>query len=134
VIDLRPDLRIIGFAVSLAMLTGVLFGLAPALRASGGDPVSALQHNSRSIAGGAGKLSKARIVVQIALSFALLLGAGLLVRTFQKLYSIELGFDRENLLEVALSPRPSGYRNLDMKTYHQQLVERNLRDSWRPFR
>jgi predicted permease len=124
VIDLRPDLRIMGITVSVAVLTGILFGFAPAVRASRGDPVSVLQQNSRSVAGGAGKLSKTLIVVQIALSFVLLLGAGLLVRTFQKLYSLGLGFERENLLEITLTPRPSGYRNLDMNTYHKQLAER----------
>jgi predicted permease len=124
VIDLRPDLRVTGITASVAILTGILFGLAPALRASRGDPVSVLQQNSRSVAGGAGKLSKALIVAQIALSFTLLLGAGLLVRTFQKLYSLDFGFDSENLLEVSLSPRPSGYRNLDMDAYHKELAER----------
>jgi predicted permease len=124
VIDLRPDLRIMGITVSVAILTGILFGFAPAVRASRGDPVSVLQQNSRRVAGGAGKLSKTLIVVQIALSFVLLLGAGLLVRTFQKLYSLDLGFERENLLQITLTPRPSGYRNLDMNTYHRQLAER----------
>lgn len=124
VIDLRPDLRIMGITVSVAVLTGILFGFAPAVRASRGDSVSVLQQNSRSVAGGAGKLSKTLIVVQIALSFVLLLGAGLLVRTFQKLYSLGLGFERENLLEITLTPRPNGYRNLDINTYHRQLAER----------
>ena len=124
VIDLRPDLRIMGMTVSVAILTGILFGFAPAVRASQGDPVSFLQQNSRSVAGGAGKLSKTLIVVQIALSFVLLLGAGLLVRTFQKLYSLDSGFERKNLLEITLTPRPSGYRNLDMNAYHRQLAER----------
>src|SRR5215469_1747681 len=50
--------------------------------------------------------------------------AGLLVRTFQKLVSMNLGIDKSALVEVSLAPRPNGYRNLDMNEYHQQLVER----------
>jgi hypothetical protein len=73
---------------------------------------------------GASGGGKGLIVAQVALSFILVLGAGLLVRTFQKLRSIDPGFEQESLLEVSLIPRPGGYRNLDMKTYEPQLIER----------
>jgi predicted permease len=96
----------------------------PALRASESDPALLLRQSSRNVTGGAEPLGKALIVAQIAVSFVLLLGAGLLAQTFQKLYSIDLGIDKGNLLEVTLSPRPSGYRDLDMNTYHKQLVKR----------
>jgi predicted permease len=123
-LDLRPDLRVLSVTVSVAILTGILFGLAPALRSSREDPASVLQQNARSLAGGAGGLSKALIIAQIALSLILLLGAGLLVQVFQKLHSIDLGFEKESLLEISLNARPGGYQNLDMNAYHTQLIGR----------
>jgi predicted permease len=123
-LDLRPDLRVLSLAVGLALLTALLFGLAPAWRSSRQDPASVLQQGSRGLAGGAGKLSKMLIVSQVALSLVLLLGAGLLVGTFQKLRALDLGFDKDNLLEITLNAKPGGYQNLNMASYHEQLIER----------
>ena len=123
-LNLRPDLRVLSLTVFVAILTGILFGLAPAWRSSREDPMSVLQQNARSLSGGAGRLSKALIVTQVALSLILLLGAGLFVRTFQRLRSVDLGFNQSRLLEVRLNPRPGGYDNLDMASYHKQLTQR----------
>jgi predicted permease len=123
-LNLTPDLRVLALAISVAILTGILLGLAPAWRSSRQDPASTLQQNARSVAGTVGGLSKALIVTQVTLSLVLLLGAGLLVRSFQRLHSINLGFQRESLLEISLSPRPSAYQSLDMNSYDQQLVKR----------
>jgi predicted permease len=68
-------------------------------------------------------LGKALIVSQIALSLMLLLGAGLLARSFQRLCSIDPGME-ESVLQVGLNPRPGGYKDLDMNGYHRQLIER----------
>ena len=122
--DLRPDLRVLALTGGAAILTGILFGLAPAWRASREDPSFVLQQNARSSAGGIGRLSKALIVTQIALSVVLLVGAGLLVGSFERLSSIEFGFQKENLLEIALNHRPGGYQDLDMNAYHTQLIRR----------
>ena len=126
-LDLSPDLRVLSLTVSVAILTGILFGLVPAWRSSREDPASMLQQNARSLSGGTGKLNRALIIAQVALSLVLLLGAGLFVRSFQRLRSIDLGFEKDSLLEVSLYPRPGGYQNLDnlaMKNYHKQLLER----------
>jgi len=123
VLDLRPDWRVLCVTAAAAILTGILFGIAPAWRASRENPIAAMQKNTRSLSGGAGGLGKALIVAQVALSLVLLLGAGLLVRSFQRLRSIDLGFERENLLEVVLYPRPGGYQNLDTMAYHSQLID-----------
>lgn len=123
-LDLRPDFRVLSIALFIGVFTGILFGLAPTWHSSRQDPAIVLQQGSRSLAGGAGKLSKTLIVLQVALSLVLLLGAGLLVRTFQDLRSLNLGFDKHNLLEIILNAKPGGYQNLDMNTYHRQLVER----------
>ena len=87
------------------------------------DLASVLQQNARRQAGATGKLGKALIVMQIALSLILLLGAGLLARSFQRFCSVDPGL-KESVLEVGLNPRPGGYRNLDMNDYHRQLLER----------
>src|SRR5438046_10435328 len=82
-LNLSPDLRVLSLTVSVAILTGILFGLAPALRSSAEDPAAVLQQNARSLSGGASKLNKALIITQVALSLVLLLGAGLFVRSFE---------------------------------------------------
>jgi len=122
--DLRPDLRVLSIAMFIGVLTGILFGLAPTWHSSQQDPAVVLQQGSRSLAGGAGKLGKALIVTQVALSLVLLLGAGLLVRTFQELRSLNLGFEKDDLLEIILNAKPGGYQNLDTNSYHKQLIER----------
>ncbi|HXX24542.1 MAG TPA: ABC transporter permease [Terriglobia bacterium] len=123
VLDLSPDWRVLSLTASVAILTGVLFGLAPAWRASRQDPASVLQEASRSLTGATGKLGKALIITQVALSLTVLLGAGLLVRSFRKLCSIDPGM-QQSVLELNLCPRPGGYQNLDMSGYHRQLVAR----------
>lgn len=122
--DLRPDLRVLSIALFVGVLTGILFGLAPTWHSSRQDPAVVLQQGSRSLAGGANKLGKALIVAQVALSLVLLLGAGLLVRTFQELRSLDLGFEKNNLLEITPQAKPGGDRKLNLNVYHRQLIER----------
>ncbi len=123
-LDVSPDLRVLSLTASVAILTGILFGVAPAWRSSREDPATVLQQNARSLSSGTGKLSKALIISQVALSLVLLLGAGLLTRSFEKLRSIDLGFQKESLLEITLYPKPGGYQNLDLNSYHKQLLAR----------
>ena len=123
-LDLSPDLRVLSLTISVALLTGILFGLAPAWRSSREDPATVLQQNARSLSGGTGKLSRALIITQVALSLVLLLGAGLFVRSFQRLRSLDLGFQKESVLEISLYPRPGGYKNLDLSSYRKQLLAR----------
>ena len=126
-LDLRPDLRVLGVTMAAAILTGVLFGLAPAWRSARQDPAAVLQHNTRSLASGGNRLSQALIVAQVSLSLILLLGAGLLVKSFQKLHSLDLGFAKDGLLEVSVHGRPEGHAKADARAYHQQLIERITR-------
>jgi predicted permease len=123
-LNVSPDLRVLSLTIAIAILTGILFGLAPAWRCSREDPSSLLQQNARSLSGGAGKLNKALIITQVALSLVLLLGAGLFVRSFQRLRSIDLGFQRGSVLEITLYPKPGGYQNLDLNSYHKLLLAR----------
>jgi predicted permease len=123
-LNLSPDLRVLSLTICVALLTGILFGLAPAWRSSREDPATVLQQNARSLSGGAGKLSKVLIITQVALSLVLLLGAGLFVGSFARLRSLDLGFHKESVLEITLNPRPGGYKNLDLNSYHKQLLAR----------
>ena len=122
-LDLRPDLRVLSIALFVGVFAGILFGLAPTWYSSRQDPAVVLQQSSRSLAGRAGKLGKALIITQVALSLVLLLGAGLLVRTFQDLRSLNLRFDKGNLLEVILNAKPGGFQHVDTNSYHKQLLE-----------
>ncbi|MHB8500991.1 MAG: ABC transporter permease, partial [Candidatus Acidiferrales bacterium] len=123
-LDTSPDLRVLSFTICIALLTGILFGLAPAGRSSSEDPASVLQQHARTASGAVGKLGKALIITQVALSLVLLLGAGLFVRSFERLRSLDLGFQKENVLEIELYPKPGGYQSLDLNNYHQQLIGR----------
>jgi len=86
VLDLTPDWRVFGFAAALAIGTGVLFGIAPALRATASQPSSHARLNSTLVA------------AQVAVSFVMLIGAGLFVRTFENLDGIDPGFRHEGVL------------------------------------
>jgi predicted permease len=124
VLDLRPDWRVLALTALGAILTGILVGLTPAWRCSREDSASVLNLSTRSVAGPTGRLGKVLIVTQVAISLILLLGSGLLVRSFQKLTSANLGFERESVLEVNLYPRPRGYEHVDVNSYHKQMIER----------
>ena len=123
-LNLAPDSRILGVTAATAILTGVLFGLAPAWRATREDPNAALQRGSRTLRKGAGRLGGRLIITQVALSFVLLVGCGLFVRTLKKLREANPGFRTHSLLDVSLSPKPNGYKNLDLVSYYRQLTNR----------
>jgi predicted permease len=123
-LNLAPDWRILGLTAAMAILTGVLFGLAPAWRATREDPNAALQHGSRTLGRGAGRLGGGLIVTQVALSLVLLVGCGLFVRTLKKLQDANPGFRTHSLLDVSLDPKPDGYKDLDLVSYYRQLSDR----------
>jgi predicted permease len=122
-LDLRPDWRVLLATAAMAILTGILFGGVPALRGSREDPAAVLRQTARSLGGATGKAGKALMVTQVALSLVLLFGAGLLVRSFQKLCTVDTGFEGR-VLVASLYPRPGGYQNLDLNAYRRQLLDR----------
>ena len=109
-VDLRPgvDARVFLFALAVALSTGLLFGLVPALQASRAQPGFTLKEEATSVAGGMG-LRKALVVGQIALALVLLIGAGLFVRPRSNLRAQGPGFDTTNLLAFHIDPARSGY-------------------------
>ena len=125
-ISARPDLRILGFTLALTTLTGIIFGLAPALRASRVDQWSTLKATVGSIAGAGGSLfvRKGLVTAQVALSFLLLFGAGLFVRSLQNLQTTETGVAVDNLVTFQLAPALSGYDAPRAMQFYQSLQER----------
>src|ERR1700691_704850 len=122
--DLSPDVRVLVLTVSVAVGTGLLFGLAPAWRCSRQDPAAALQQSARGSGRGAGALGKTLVIAQVSLSLILLLGAGLFVRSFERLRSIDTGFQKQSVLEISLNPVPRGYEKLDLNSYRRELIHR----------
>ncbi len=104
-------MRILAFTLGLTFVTGIVFGLLPALRASRPDPWTTLKDTVGSIAGTGGSLflRKGLVTAQVALSFLLLFGAGLFVRSLQNLQTTDTGVALDNLVTFQLSPALSGY-------------------------
>jgi predicted permease len=129
-LHVSPDGRVLGFTILVSLLTGVLFGLAPALRSTRVDLTPALKEGAKS---GWGKthrfanlhmgLGKALVVSQIALSLLLLVGAGLFVRTLENLENIRTGFNARNLLLLGLDPTQAGYKGERLESFYETLHE-----------
>jgi predicted permease len=122
-----PDARILAFTLAVTLATGIVFGLLPALRASKPDTWGTLKDTVGSLAGGAGSslyLRKGLVAAQVALSFLLLFGAGLFVRSLQNLQSTDTGIAVDNLVTFQLSPALNGYDDERTFAFYQQLLER----------
>ena len=127
----EPDLRVMAFTFVLTLLTGVIFGLLPALRASRPDLWTTLKDAMGSIAGTGGSLflRKGLVTAQVALSFLLLFGAGLFVRSLANLKAKDTGFkDLDNLVTFQLSPALNGYDSERTVHFYNQLLD-GLRSS-----
>ena len=122
----RPDGRILAFTIALTFLTGIVFGLLPALRASRPDPWTTLKDTMGSIAGTGGSLflRKGLVTAQVALSFLLLFGAGLFVKSLQNLRGTDTGIELDNLLSFQLAPALSGYTDQRAVQFNRDLLDR----------
>ena len=108
-LDTHPDWGIFAFTTVVSLLTGLLFGLAPALRATRIDPGPALKEGPRSAGRSAHTLDRLLVIAQVALSVVLIAGAGLFVRTLNKLWSVDVGYHRENILMFSVDAGLAGY-------------------------
>lgn len=119
------NVRVLLFTLAVSVVTGALFGLAPALRATRLDLTSAMKESSRGTAGiSRSRLSKTLVVAQVAMSLLLLFGAGLFLRTVHNLQSVELGFNQENLLVFTLRPGKAGYEKDRLHEFYRTVFER----------
>ena len=121
-----PDARILTFTFALTALTGVVFGLLPALRASRPDTWNTLKDTAGAVAGSGGSLflRKGLVAAQVALSFLLLFGAGLFVQSLQNLKRTDTGVALDNLVTFQLSPALSGYDEVRTGQFLDQLQDR----------
>jgi predicted permease len=125
-LDLSFDIRTFAFTFLLAVVTGVIFGLVPALQASRPDVLPALKDESN--AEGLGvrwlNLRNALVVIQVALSLALLISTGLFLRTLRYARQIDLGFKPDQVLEVSFNLKLQGYNEARGREFYRQIVER----------
>ena len=128
-LTLRANLNwsVLAFTCGLTMLTGIIFGLAPALQATKVDVAPALKETTTNAPSGHSRrmnLGRVLLVLQFAFSLLLVIGAGLFVRTLSNLRSVELGFNQRNLLLFSLNARQAGYKEASLARFYDDLLQR----------
>jgi predicted permease len=130
-LDIRPDGRILAFVAVVSLVTAVLFGLAPALRATRVQLAIALRSQGRSLVGGAGSRlfspGKVLVIAQVALSVVLLVSTGLLVRSTVELRSRDVGIARDQLIVAKVAPGQAGYADARLTAFMRDLMQRAAR-------
>ncbi|MGH9955863.1 MAG: ABC transporter permease, partial [Pyrinomonadaceae bacterium] len=127
VAEIGIDWRVLAFTLAVSAITGILFGLAPALQISKGDVQESLKETGRVTAGSVhqNRLRHLLIVGEVALSVVLLAGAGLLFRSFLQLQSVQPGFTAQQVLTLRLQPSGQQYqRNADYISFYSQVMDR----------
>ncbi len=119
-----PSLAVLGFAFLLSLATGVVFGVAPAWATSHSDPAEALRGAGRSTRDRSSLARKSLVVLQVALSAVLLIGAGLLTETLRNLENQRFGFETQGRLIVRVNPALAGYKPEKLYGLYQQLQQR----------
>ncbi|HEY6660618.1 MAG TPA: ABC transporter permease [Pyrinomonadaceae bacterium] len=124
--EISVDPRVAGFTLLVSVATGVLFGLVPALQVSKTDFTDALKESGRTTAGvRKQRLRSALVVSEVALSLVLLVGAGLLIRSFAKLNQVDPGFNPERVLTLGVTLLPNKYpEEQQVATFYAQILER----------
>ena len=125
-VAVHMDRRVLLITLAVSVATGVLFGILPALRASGANPIGVLRTETRSVAGGRQKarLSGALAVVQISLSLVLLASASLFIRSMKKAQTVYPGFNPDHVLVASYDLFPNGYTREKGSALHGQLLEK----------
>jgi putative ABC transport system permease protein len=125
---IRLNVTVLAFTVAVSVLVGILFGLAPALEASRINLAEAMKESTRSVAsssGWHGRLRDALVISEIAVSLALLIGAGLLLRTFARMRTADIGIRPDNVLTMALALPDTKYKSFpDRRAFYDQLLAR----------
>ncbi|MCI0533973.1 MAG: ABC transporter permease [Verrucomicrobiales bacterium] len=122
--EVRLDSGILIFTAAVALLTGILFGLAPAVQASRLDAQEALKETSRGVTSGQARLRHALVVGEVALTLMLLIGAGLMLRTFHRLQTLDPGFSHQRVLTFRLDLPERKYATCDSQiNFYRNMVE-----------
>jgi predicted permease len=122
-LDHGLDVRVLAFTLTISLVTGILFGLAPAWRTTAVDLATALRQSRRTTTAGS-RLKNTLVALQVAISVLLLAGAGLFLRTLYNLERVELGFNQEKLLVFTLQPRQAGYKDERLLDFYRRLFAR----------
>ncbi|MGA8620558.1 MAG: ABC transporter permease [Candidatus Sulfotelmatobacter sp.] len=120
-INAAPSPLVIGFAFALSLLTGILFGVAPAWIAAQAQPAEALRSGSRNVASGASLLQRGLVVVQAALSLVLLVGAGLFAQSLNKLETSNMHLDSKNRYIIHINPQAAGYATTQLESLYRTI-------------
>jgi macrolide transport system ATP-binding/permease protein len=119
-----PSVSVLEFACGLSLLTGVVFGVAPAWIAAQAGPIDALRNNMRTTAVGASVLQRGLVVVQIGLSLVLLVVAGLFLQSLKKLEGTDLKLDARDRYIVHINPQTAGYTQTQLEALYRTMEER----------
>jgi len=124
-LDLTPDLTILAFTAAAGIITTLVFGLAPALRATSIEPFATLRESSGGAGGGRTiGLARGLVVGQVALSLVLLAGASLFVRTLHNLRSVDVGFEESGLLLFGVNGRQAGFTGTELADLYERIQDR----------
>jgi len=115
--------EVLGFALAVSVLSGILFGLAPAWQSSGADVHESLKQGVRGSSAGRGRTRSALVIAEVGISLVLLAGAGLLVKSFVRLMHVDPGFDAQHLLVFSVG-LPSSAEPTRQDAFYRQVVER----------
>jgi predicted permease len=122
--EIRVDLLVLGFSLLVTVLTGIVFGLAPALHISRPDLNNSLKEGSRGSTGSRHFVRNALVVAEVAFALMLLIVAGLTMKSFQRLLGINLGFRTENVLTMRLTlPQTKYQQNEQVATFYRRFIE-----------
>jgi predicted permease len=123
-ISTTPDWRVLAFTLGVSLLTGLIFGLVPALQCTRPDLAPTLKDEVGSIAGGTSvRLRKSLVAAQVTLSLLLLIGAGLFIRSLENLKDLDPGFQTKNLVTFAVDPTSNGYSRERCRQFYRELKE-----------
>jgi predicted permease len=123
-IHAAPSPTVIGFAFGLSLVTGILFGIAPAWMAARTQPAEALRSNARTTAQGASLLQRGLVVLQAALSLVLLVAAGLFSQSLNKLQSTDMRLDATNRYIIHINPQAAGYTTTQVEPLYRTIEDR----------
>ena len=116
-----PSLPVLAFTFAVALLTGILFGVAPAWMTATANPADALRGANRSTGQSAGWTQKSLVVTQAALSLVLLCAAGLLTQSFRNMHHQHFGFETANRYISHIDPQMAGYKPTQLTAFYRQL-------------
>jgi predicted permease len=120
-IDPAPSLPVLGFAFAVSLLTGVLFGVAPAWMMVHASPIDALRGTNRTTAQGSTMAQKSLVVLQAAISLVLLCAAGLLTQSLRNMQNQHFGFETQNRYILHIDPQMAGYKPEQMDAFYREL-------------